>query len=84
MSDNQHTTRYRIRKLTPTECWRLMGWKDQEIQQVKDIGMSDSQMYKQAGNGIVTNCVELLFEHLYKAQYDIDHACLDEKMIIHE
>ena len=69
---------YRIRKLTEVECMRLMGFKDEDIQKVKDIGMSNTQIYKQSGNGIVTNCVELIFEHLFKAQYQEDYKCTDE------
>ena len=70
--------KFRIRKLTPTECMRLMSVPDEDIQKVKDIGMSDSQMYKQAGNSLVSNCVELIFEHLFKAQYQDDFECYDE------
>lgn len=70
--------KFRIRKLTPTECMRLMSVPDEDIQKVKDIGMSDSQMYKQAGNSLVSNCVELIFEHLFKAQYQEDFECYDE------
>ena len=35
---------------------------------------------QKAGNGIVTNCVELLAEHLYKAQYDNAYICTDERL----
>lgn len=70
--------KYRIRKLTPREDLRLMGWYDEDIDKIENIGMSDNQMIKQAGNGIVINCVSLLFEHLYKAQYDADYQCSDE------
>ena len=69
---------YRIRKLTEVECMRLMGFKDEDIQKVKDIGMSNTQIYKQSGNGIVCNCVDLIFQHLYKAQIDPDYKCTDE------
>ena len=69
---------YRIRKLTPTETMRLMGVPDEDIQKVKDIGMSDTQMYRQSGNSLVSNCVELIFEHLFKAQYQEDYKCTDE------
>ena len=69
---------YRIRKLTPTETMRLMGVPDEDIQKVKDIGMSDTQMYRQSGNSLVSNCVELIFEHLFKAQYQEDYKCFDE------
>lgn len=56
----------KIRKLTPREYWRLMGWKDEQIDKVKGIGMSDTQMYKQAGNGIVVNVLEAIFKQLLK------------------
>lgn len=68
----------RIRKLTPTECWRLMGFEDVDCDNAAKVGVSDSQLYKQAGNSIITNCVELLAEHLYKTQYDNDFICFDE------
>lgn len=68
----------RIRKLTPKECWRLMGFDDKDIDNAIAVGVADSQLYKQAGNSIITNCVELLAEHLYKAQYDKDYICFDE------
>lgn len=53
---------YRIRKLTPLECWRLMGWKDEQFNKIK--GISNSQLYKQAGNGIVVNVLEGVFKNL--------------------
>lgn len=43
-----------------------MGWKDEQIDKVKDIGMSDTQMYKQAGNSIVVNVLEGIFKQLFK------------------
>lgn len=55
----------RIRKLTPTECWRLMGWNDEQIAKVKASGISNTQMYKQAGNGIVVTVLEAIFKNLY-------------------
>lgn len=53
----------RIRKLTPKECWRLMGWKDEQIDKIK--GISNSQLYKQAGNSIVVNVLEEIFRKLF-------------------
>lgn len=44
---------YRIRRLTPTECFRLMDFPDSLVQNAYDNGMKDSQLYKQAGNSIV-------------------------------
>ena len=52
---------YRIRKLTPLECLRLMGFDDEDYEKVRAIGMSDSQIYKQAGNSIVVNVLEEIF-----------------------
>lgn len=70
---------YRIRKLTPKECWHLMGMTKEDCQKAIDIGISDSQLYKIAGNGLVTNCVQEIFEHLYKAKYNENYVCTDEK-----
>lgn len=72
---------FRIRKLTPRECYRLMGLTFEDCDKAKTIGVADTHLYKQAGNGIITNCCELLAEHLYKAQYDNTYVCTDEKMI---
>jgi DNA (cytosine-5)-methyltransferase 1 len=69
----------RIRKLTPRECFILTGFSFFDCDKAKDIGVSDSQLYRQAGNGIITNCCSLLAEHLYKAQYDETYICTDEK-----
>ena len=55
---------YRIRKLTPLECLRLMGFDDEDYEKVQAIGMSDSQIYKQAGNSIVVNVLEKIFEKI--------------------
>ena len=71
-------TNYRVRKLTPKECWRLMGFSDKCFDKAKALGMSDSAGYEQAGNSIVTYCIKLLMEHLYKAQYDNTYECFDE------
>lgn len=70
----------RIRKLTPRECYKLMGLTFEDCDNAAEIGVSNTHLYKQAGNGIVTNCVELIAEHLYKAQYDNTYVCTDEKM----
>ena len=58
----------RIRKLTPTECWRLMGWKDEQINKIKASKISNTQMYKQAGNGIVINVLEAIFKQLFLSE----------------
>ena len=71
----------RIRKLTPTECFRLMGFKDEDIKRCINMDISDTQLYKQAGNSIITYCIMLLMEHLYKAQYNNAYVCTDEKIL---
>lgn len=71
----------RIRKLTPRECYRLMGLTFEDCDKATELGVADTHLYKQAGNGIITNCCALLAEHLYKAQYDNTYICTDEKMI---
>lgn len=53
-----------IRWLTPRECWRLMGWKDNDIDKVVKLGISDTQMYKLAGNSIVVKILHLVFLNL--------------------
>lgn len=57
---------YRIRKLTPKECWRLMGFDDADVDKAKAIGLSDAQLYKQAGNSIVVNVLEAIMKNLLK------------------
>lgn len=71
----------KIRKLTPRECFVLMGLTFDDCDKSKNIGISNTHLYRQAGNGIVTDCCKLLAEHLYKAQYDDTYVCTDEKMV---
>lgn len=54
----------RIRKLTPKECWRLMGFADTDIDKCIAANVSDAQLYKQAGNSIVVNVLENLFKNI--------------------
>lgn len=56
----------RIRKLTPLECWRLMGFDDEDFYKAQKSGVSNSQLYKQAGNSIVVNVLEKIFKNLLK------------------
>lgn len=55
----------RVRKLTPKECWRLMGFDDEDFEKAAQIN-SNSQLYKQAGNSIVVNVLEKIFINLLK------------------
>lgn len=59
---------FRIRKLTPKECWRLMGFDDEDFDKAKASGVSDSQLYKQAGNSIVVNVLEGILRNLLISQ----------------
>lgn len=59
---------YRIRKLTPRECFRLMGFTDAEFDRIK--GVSNTQLYKMAGNSIVVNVLEAIFKQLFKENHD--------------
>ena len=57
---------YRIRKLTPKECWRLMGFDDEDFEKAKAAGMSNTQLYKMAGNSICVPVLEAIFRQLYQ------------------
>ena len=62
----ENKVEYRIRKLTPRECFRLMGFTDEDFDKIK--GISNTQLYKMAGNSIVVNVLEGIFRELFKAQ----------------
>ena len=57
---------YKIRKLTPKECLRLMGVSDDNIEKMKSIGLSNSSLYKLAGNSIVKQCLDSIHKELFK------------------
>lgn len=57
---------YRIRKLTPLECWRLMGFTDEEFKAAETVN-SNTQLYKQAGNSIVVDVLVGIFRNIIKA-----------------
>lgn len=59
----EDTSNIRIRKLTPKECWRLMDFDDADFEKASKVN-SDSQLYKQAGNSIVVNCLYLIFKEM--------------------
>ena len=54
----------RIRKLTPLECWRLQGFTDEQFYKAKNDGVSDSQLYKQAGNSVTVNVIDAIARKL--------------------
>lgn len=53
-----------IRRLTPLECWLLMGWNKEDFEKVKHL--SDTQLYRQAGNSIVIQVLEKILGKIYK------------------
>ena len=57
--------KYRIRKLTPTECFRLMDVNDEDIEKMKSAGIAKTNLYKLAGNSIVVSCMFHLFRKLF-------------------
>lgn len=58
------TNGLRIRKLTPLECWRLQGFTDEQFNKAKDSGVSNSQLYKQAGNSVSVPVVDAIVKCL--------------------
>ena len=75
---------YSIRRLTPRECWRLMGFTDDDFDRVKKIRTSDAQLYKQAGNSIVVDVLVAIFDELYNTKQRIKQPMITEfeKVII--
>lgn len=52
-----------VRKLTPKECFRLMGFSDSDYEKAHSV-CSDTQLYKQAGNSIVVGVIEAILKQL--------------------
>lgn len=68
-----------IRKLVPEECFILQGLTVEDCNKCRAVGVSDSQLYRQAGNGLSTNVVQFIMEHLKKA-YKPNFKTTDEIM----
>ena len=60
-----NTQPLRIRKLTPKECFRLMGFSDEDFSKAEQVPTSNVQLYKQAGNSIVVNVLEEILKELF-------------------
>ena len=60
----------KIRKLTPKECWRLMGFDDEDFYKAEAVN-SNSQLYKQAGNSIVVDVIVKIYEKLFEGYGDV-------------
>ena len=67
--------KYRIRKLTPTECFRLMDVEDEDIEKMKQAGIAKTNLYKLAGNSIVVSCMYHIFRKLF-----IEKECENEQL----
>lgn len=61
--DNLLKDGFRIRKLTPRECWRLQGFPDWAFDKAQEVN-SNSQLYKQAGNSVTVNVIKVIAERL--------------------
>ena len=68
--DNGVVENFRVRKLTPRECYRLMGFKDEQFDKSQQL-TSDSQLYKQAGNSIVVDVLYYIFGKLFEVNTEI-------------
>ena len=67
---DSNMTPLRIRKLTPKECWRLMGFDDEDFHKAEAVN-SNTQLYKQAGNSIVVDVIEKIYEKLFERYGDV-------------
>ena len=71
----------RIRRLTPLECWRLMGFSDEDFRAAEaDEINSDTQLYAQAGNSIVVNVLEAIFGEMLPNGQDMEEEPEQEKI----
>ena len=63
-------SRYRIRKLTPRECFRLMDFSDEDFDKASSVCLN-TQLYKQAGNSIVKNCLVAIFGQMIPGKENV-------------
>ena len=64
-NNGKNTYNIVICKLTPKEYWRLMGFNDSDFEKAKSAGISNTQLYKQAGNSIVVDVLQYIFRNLF-------------------
>ena len=62
---DKYGNRYRVRKLTPKECFRLMDVSDEDIKKMESSGVAKTNLYKLAGNSIVVACMFHIFRKLF-------------------
>ena len=77
----QNTSGLRIRKLTPKECWRLMGFDDKDFEKAAEV-CTEAQLYKQAGNSIVVNTLEKICVNLFMNNKVIEYRIYRHHSII--
>lgn len=76
------TNDLRIRKLTPLECWRLQGFPDWAFNRAREAGLSDSQLYKQAGNSVTVPVIKAIADRMgLKVQQRKQEEVEDESYI---
>ena len=63
IDDVEEAKKYRIRKLTPRECWRLMAFSDEDFDKAEKV-VSNTQLYKQAGNSICVCVLMAIFSQM--------------------
>lgn len=80
VTDNFIKTGEKIRKLTPLECWRLMGFSDNDYYAAKSVGISNAQLYKQAGNSIVVTVLEAIFRQLFLKKHSKKRGIIAEQI----
>lgn len=71
-------TEYRIRKLTPRECWRLMDQRDEDFDKAAQVN-SNTQLYKQAGNSIVVNVLVAIMGQLFEGKEEVYKSILNKE-----
>ena len=67
----------RIRRLTPRECWRLQGFPDSYFDKAKAAGISDTQLYKMAGNAVTVNVARAIGERLKEIEDEEAQNCCE-------
>lgn len=76
--ENEEVVTYRIRKLTPNECWRLMGFTDADYEKAAQVN-SNTQLYKEAGNSIVVPVLMAIFSQLNIQGVKPRNECTDDE-----
>ena len=80
VTDNFIKIGEKIRKLTPLEIWRLMGFSDNDYYAAKSVGTSNAQLYKQAGNSIVVTVLEAIFRKLLLKKHSKKQGIIAEQI----